>query len=81
MERLSNTAASAENLTNQAAVALQLRDYRAKHGEYPDPRTFEVPIDVLTGEPIVYLRRADGFTLRVIRAGLSGQNDEHEWEW
>ncbi len=81
LSRVSSNAAGVENLVNEAILALQLREYKAKHGEYPDPATFKVPDDALTGEPIVYLRRADGFTLRVARAGLSGQNDEYEWEW
>lgn len=81
MERLSQTAASAENLTNQAAVALQVRDYRAKHGAYPDPSTFKLPIDVLTGEPMVYIRGADGFTLRVSQSPPIGGPTEQVWEW
>lgn len=79
--RLSSTSASFENNLSLAITALQLREHKAKHGEYPDPRTFKTPEDVFTGRPIEYVRGASGFTLVAERAGLTGQRDQYVWEW
>lgn len=79
--RLSRTAASFENNLSLAITALQLHEHKARHGEYPDPGSFRTPEDVFTGRPIEYVRGASGFTLVAERAGLTGQRDQHVWEW
>jgi len=79
--RLSHTSASFENNLSLAITALQLREHKARHGEYPDPRSFKTPEDVFTGRPIEYVRGTSGFTLVAERAGLTGQRDQHVWEW
>ncbi len=79
--RLSRTSASFENNLIVAITALQLREHKASHGEYPDPGTFKTPDDAFTGRPIEYVRGSSGFTLTASRAGLSGQLDQHVWEW
>jgi hypothetical protein len=52
-------------------LGVALRRYRLDHGAYPDDLSAvvpaylpDVPIDPFTGQPPVYLRQGDGFTLR-----------------
>ena len=81
IERICKVAASVENQTTVARLALRLRAHRAAHGEYPDPSSYTVPDDLLTGLPIEYRRYSDGFVLRASMAGLRGESFEYEWEW
>ncbi len=81
IERNSRVAASIENQTNIAHLAIRLRAYRAAHGAYPDSANFEVPNDAITGRPIEYWKYTDKFVLRGRIAGLRGESSEYEWEW
>lgn len=81
IERICKVAASVENQTNVARLAIRLRGHRAAHGAYPDSANFEVPNDALTGRPIEYWKYTDKIVLRGRIAGLRGESSEYEWEW
>jgi len=59
-------------------AAIDLRQYRAVHGEYPHPDAWEMPIDPLTGRPIGYKRTDDGFT---ITAPAVDSMPAIQWQW
>ena len=37
-------------------AGLRLREYKAAHGDYPEPGEFEMPVDPLDGKRMIYLR-------------------------
>lgn len=80
-DRMSRWAASAENYAAVARLATQLREHHEKHGEYPEPRGFRTPSDMLTGRPIGYDRFSDGFVLRFAHVDFEGNWTDAEWEW
>lgn len=80
-DRMCRWAASAENYAAVARLALKLREHKAKNGEYPDPREFKTPNDMLTGRPIGYDRFSDGFILRFAHVDFEGNRTDAEWEW
>ncbi|MFG0328713.1 MAG: hypothetical protein ACF8PN_02335 [Phycisphaerales bacterium] len=75
MERVVDSARSHRAI---ARLALDLRDYRAEHGVYPDPSTYEAPIDPWTGRPISYRIDGAGFIL-FSPAPIGGE--PIEWRW
>lgn len=81
LDHMCTWSASAENLLAQARLAVQLERHRVDHGEYPDPNTVKLPVDMLTGKPMVYIRYSDGFVLRVIGSSYGGEISDVEWEW
>ncbi|GEM_PF-5200051 len=81
IDRICRVGASIENQCAVTSTAIQLRAYRKVHGEYPDPQSYSVPTDALTGKPIEYLKYTDGFLLRASMAGLRGESADYEWEW
>ena len=59
-----------------AQTAVALRRYRDEHGSYPD--TWDMPIDPLSGQPMLYRRTDAGFE-------ITGSLDEDDyplhWQW
>jgi len=71
LERVRRIELTAEN-------AIKLRHYRDLHGEYPNPAEWDMPIDPLSGGPMIYRRTATGFEITG-----SLPDDEHPlaWQW
>ena len=89
-------AIAAQGTINNARVAIALERYRLRHGEYPEeidalqPEFLrEAPADIVTGDSLRYLLRADGrpciYSVGINRIDDGGQPREDrslgDWVW
>ena len=64
-------------------TAEKLRAYKAEHGAYPETDAkggVKMPIDPVTGKPLVYERVGDGFVLTSEVKDGNGKNTEWRWD-
>lgn len=57
-------------------TVIELRQYRAEHDEYPE--SWDMPIDPLSGKPMIYRRTDDGFE---IMGSLADDDHPLVWRW
>lgn len=63
-----------------ARTAMELRDYRRAHGEYPSVDDYVPPVDPYTGKPLHYRREGNGFLLH--SPAKNGETrDMIDWLW
>jgi hypothetical protein len=76
---LNQAAAEQESWIALARLAIQLRQYRATHGQYPETlseQTLPAPINPATGQPVTYQRNPEGFTITG-----SAKTNPIVWTW